>query len=232
MCPPREHESVTFVTQTPKDVHQDVLAQLGSRIQHQLRGFTPDDAAALRATVRTYPTSPYDLEELLTSVGIGEAVVTVMSERGAPTPVAHTMLPAPQSLMAPSSADVLSSIVAASPLASQYAEAVDRESAYERLTGKIAAGPGDALAPKPADGMTEEQRLEAEILGGPPTPAVPPPEPASERSRSRTKSAPEQGGGLVEQVLGSSALEGFLKSAGATLAREISRGVFGNRRRR
>ena len=136
---------VFFVTQTPKDVHEDVLAQLGSRIQHQLRAFTPDDAAALKATVRTFPTSPYDLEELLTTVGIGEAVVTVMSEKGAPTPVAYTMLPAPQSLMAPSSAEVLDGIVASSPLASLYTEALDRESAYEKLTGEIAAGPGAPL---------------------------------------------------------------------------------------
>jgi DNA helicase HerA-like ATPase len=224
---------VFFVTQAPKDVHEDVLAQLGSRIQHQLRAFTPDDAAALRATVKTYPISSYDLEELLTNVGIGEAVVTVMSEKGAPTPVAHTMLPAPQSLMGPSAPEVLSAIVAASPLAPQYAEAVDRESAYERLTGKIAAGPGEPLAPARTEAMTEEQRLEAEILGRLPTPTVPPPEPAPrETSRSRTKPAPSEGGGLIEQVLGSSALEGFLKSAGATLAREISRGMFGNRRRR
>jgi DNA helicase HerA-like ATPase len=224
---------VFFVTQTPKDVHEDVLAQLGSRVQHQLRAFTPDDAAALKATVRTYPTSSYDLEELLTNVGIGEAVVTVMSEKGAPTPVAHTMLPAPQSLMAPSPPEVLSAIVAASPLASQYAEAVDRESAYERLTEKIAAGPGEPLAPAQTEAMTEEQRLEAEILGRLPTPTVPPPTPAPrETSRSRAKPAPSENGGLMEQVLGSSAFEGFLKSAGATLAREISRGMFGNRRRR
>ena len=111
-----------------------------------------------------------DLEELLTNVGIGEAVVTVMSEKGAPTPVAYTMLPAPQSLMAPSSPEVLSAIVAASPLATQYSEAVDRESAYERLTGKIAEGPGEPLAPAPSAaaplpdaGITDEQRLEAEI---------------------------------------------------------------------
>jgi len=223
---------VFFVTQTPKDVHEDVLAQLGSRIQHQLRAFTPDDAAALKATVKTYPTSSYDLEELLTNVGIGEAVVTVMSEKGAPTPVAHTMLPAPQSLMAPSAPEVLSAIVAASPLAPQYAEAVDRESAYERLTGKIAAGPGEPLAPAQREAMTEEQRLEAEILGRLPTPTVPPEPEREKKSGSRTKSAPEESGGLVEQLLGSSAFEGFLKSAGATLAREISRGMFGNRRRR
>jgi uncharacterized protein len=99
------------------------------------------------------------------------------------------------------------------------------------LTGKIAAGPGEPLAPAQTQGMTEEQRLEAEILGHLPTPTVPP-EPEREKSGSRTTSAPEESGGLVEQVLGSSAFEGFLKSAGATLAREISRGMFGNRRRR
>jgi DNA helicase HerA-like ATPase len=133
---------VVFVTQTPKDVYEDLLAQLGSRIQHQLRAFTPDDATALKATVRTFPTSPYDLEELLTTAGIGEAVITVMSEKGALTPVAYAMLPAPQSLMAPSAQDVLEGIVAASPFAPLDTEALDRESAYERLTGDIAAGQG------------------------------------------------------------------------------------------
>ena len=89
---------VYFVTQTPKDVPGDVLAQLGNRVQHALRAFTPDDAKALRATVSTFPRSTYDLEEVLTQLGIGEAVVTVLSERGAPTPVAWTRLQAPQSL--------------------------------------------------------------------------------------------------------------------------------------
>jgi len=79
---------VFFVTQTPKDVPGDVLAQLGSRVQHALRAFTPDDATALRASVRTYPESGYDLERVLQELGTGEAIVTVMSERGAPTPVA------------------------------------------------------------------------------------------------------------------------------------------------
>ena len=79
---------VFFVTQTPKDVPADVLAQLGSRVQHALRAFTPDDAKALKATVCTYPTTDYDLEETLTRLGIGEAIVTVMNEKGAPTPVA------------------------------------------------------------------------------------------------------------------------------------------------
>src|SRR6478736_10028377 len=91
---------VFFVTQSPTDVPDDVLAQLGSRVQHQLRAHTPNDAKALKATVNTYPNSSYDdLGEVLTSLGIGEAVVTVMNERGAPTPVAWTRLRAPESLM-------------------------------------------------------------------------------------------------------------------------------------
>ena len=92
---------VFFVTQTPKDVPSDVLAQLGSRVQHALRAFTPDDAKALRATVGTYPRSGYDLERVLQELGTGEAIVTVMSEKGAPTPVAWTRLRAPQGLMSP-----------------------------------------------------------------------------------------------------------------------------------
>ena len=93
---------VFFVTQSPKDVPSGVLGQLGNRVQHALRAFTPDDAKALKAAVKTYPHSQYDLEELLTSLGTGEAVVTVLSEKGAPTPVAWTRMRAPQSLMAPS----------------------------------------------------------------------------------------------------------------------------------
>lgn len=86
---------ILFVTQTPKDVPEDVLAQLASRIQHQLRAHAPNDAKALKATVQTFPKSDYDLEELLTSLGIGEAVVTVMDPDGAPTLVAPTRMRAP-----------------------------------------------------------------------------------------------------------------------------------------
>ena len=93
---------VYFVTQTPKDVPDDVLAQLSNRVQHALRAHTPDDDTALRATVRTFPkTAFYDLEETLTSLGIGEAVVTVLDARGSPTPVVATRLIPPASRMAP-----------------------------------------------------------------------------------------------------------------------------------
>ncbi len=135
---------VFFVTQTPKDVPAEVLGQLGNRVQHALRAFTPDDQKALKATVKTFPNSAYDLEELLTGLGTGEAVVTVLSEKGAPTPVAATRLRAPESLMGPIEAGVLERAVTSSVLYGRYAQAVDRESAYERLEGaRGAKGPDE-----------------------------------------------------------------------------------------
>ena len=86
---------IFFVTQTPKDVPDDVLAQLGSRVQHQLRAHTPNDAKALKQTVATFPRSHYELAETLQQLGIGEAIVTVMDPDGAPTPVAWTRMRAP-----------------------------------------------------------------------------------------------------------------------------------------
>ena len=92
---------VYFVTQAPTDVPSPVLAQLGNRVQHALRAFTPDDADALRKTARTFPTTDfYDVEKTITSLGIGEALVTVLSPRGVPTPLAATRLLPPDSLMA------------------------------------------------------------------------------------------------------------------------------------
>src|SRR5689334_16559526 len=118
---------VFFVTQSPTDVPDVVLAQLGYRVQHQLRAHTPNDAKALKATVNTYPTSAYDdLGEVITTLGIGEAVVTVMNERGAPTPVAWTRLRAPESLMGTADAAAMEASVKASPRYTKYAAVVDR----------------------------------------------------------------------------------------------------------
>ena len=130
---------VFFVTQTPKDVPGDVLAQLGSRVQHALRAFTPDDATALRASVRTYPASGYDLERVLQELGTGEAIVTVMDERGTPTPVAWTRLFAPRASMSPIPAADLAAAVSASPLFARYGTPIDRESAREILAARMQA---------------------------------------------------------------------------------------------
>ena len=114
---------VFFCTQLPTDVPNDVLSQLGARIQHALRAFTPDDQKALTKTVRTYPkTDVYDLESALTSLGIGEAIVTVLSEKGAPTPVAWTRMRAPRSLMDTIGPDAIAAAAKASPLQAEYGQ--------------------------------------------------------------------------------------------------------------
>jgi hypothetical protein len=146
---------VYLVTQTPKDVPNDVLAQLGNRVQHALRAHTPDDDKALKATVRTYPkTEFYDLEETLTSLGIGEAVITVLDPRGTPTPVVAARLIPPGSRMAPLTPDELQADIRQSDLIAEYGTPVDRESARELLAermGKTAAPAGaEAERPEPA----------------------------------------------------------------------------------
>jgi uncharacterized protein len=137
---------VFFVTQTPKDVPGDVLGQLGNRVQHALRAFTPEDAKALKATVSTFPRSDlYDLEELLPALGIGEAAVTILSESGVPTPVVHTRMVAPRSRMAP--ADDVAALAVASPLREKYATRLERESAHELLAARMER----ASEPAPAE---------------------------------------------------------------------------------
>src|SRR4051812_32896580 len=170
---------VYFVTQAPTDVPSPVLSQLGNRVQHALRAFTPDDADALRKTARTFPvTEHYDVERTITSLGIGEALVTVLSPTGVPTPLAATRLIPPDSRMAPLTPEELTAAVAASPLATRYGETVDRESAHEiisaRLTNAKAAAATaaaqtamrDKVEPTTADGLETmtpaQQRREIE----------------------------------------------------------------------
>jgi DNA helicase HerA-like ATPase len=145
---------VFFITQTPKDIDADVLAQLGNRVQHALRAFTPDDAKALRAAVRTYPKSDfYDLEELLQQLGIGEAVVTILDESGVPTPVAHTRLRPPLASMEPA-ADV-ESVAKASPLYAKYGTREDAQSARELLADRLEQASAPDAPPKQAPDREE-----------------------------------------------------------------------------
>jgi hypothetical protein len=147
---------VFFVTQTPKDVPADVLGQLGNRVQHALRAFTPEDAKALRATVRTFPKSDaYDLEELLTQLGTGEAAVTILSESGVPTPVVHTRMRAPLARMG--AADDVEGAAKASPLYTKYGTRLDAESAREMLAERL---------DPPANGERREQPTERQKGAG------------------------------------------------------------------
>ena len=201
---------VFFVTQTPKDVPDEVLAQLGSRVQHQLRAHTPNDAKALKQTVATFPTSSYDLAETLTTLGTGEAIVTVMDPDGSPTPVAATKVRAPQSLMAPTDPDRMTAAVAASALQAKYGRPVDRASAYEMLAAKVvvdtAVRPSDEAMPAPAERHV--------------------PAPTSDSARAPRGGRAEKT--VVEEVLGSAVMRDMARTA----SREIFRSLFGSARRR
>ncbi|WP_280214870.1 helicase HerA-like domain-containing protein [Nocardia cyriacigeorgica] len=189
---------VFFCTQLPTDIPNAVLSQLGARIQHALRAFTPDDQKALSKTVRTYPkTDTYDLEQALTSLGIGEAIVTVLSERGAPTPVAWTRIQPPRSLMDTIGADAIKSRALSSALHGKYGQTVDRESAYEMLAANVAAAEPEA-EPQPVPG--------------------------------RSPSAEEDS--AAERIMKNPAVKSFLRSAATVAGREITRSLFGTRRRR
>ena len=129
---------VYFVTQNPKDIPADVLSQLGLKIQHALRAFTANDRKAIKLTAENYPDSDYyDTAEVLTQLGIGEALVSSLSEKGIPTPLARTMLRAPMSRMDILNPSELTTLIDNSKIAKKYNEDIDRESAYEILNEKI-----------------------------------------------------------------------------------------------
>lgn len=129
---------VFFVTQNPMDVPNEVLAQLGLKVQHALRAFTAIDRKAIKLTAENFPLSDfYKTDETLTSLGIGEALVTALNEKGIPTPLAATMMRAPMSRMDILTSDEIASLNNASDLVRKYSLSIDRESAYELLSKKV-----------------------------------------------------------------------------------------------
>jgi len=127
-----------FVTQNPTDVPDDILSQLGLKIQHSLRAFTAKDRKNIKQTAQNYPLSEfYKTDEVLTSMGIGEALVTALGEKGKPTPLVHTLLRAPVSRMDVLTSSEISELVENSELVKKYNQEINRESAYEILTDKI-----------------------------------------------------------------------------------------------
>lgn len=129
---------IYFVTQNPKDVPQDILAQLGLKVQHALRAFTANDRKAIKMAAENFPDSEYyKTEEVLTQMGIGEALITALNEKGIPTPLARTMLCAPMSRMDILTEDELKEVINKSKLREKYNKQIDRESAFEILSKKI-----------------------------------------------------------------------------------------------
>jgi DNA helicase HerA-like ATPase len=189
---------IFFVTQNPKDVPDDVLGQLGMKIQHSLRAFTAKDRKAIKLTAQNYPiTEYYDTEQLLTELGIGEALITVLNEKGKPTPLVHCLLRAPQSRMDILSDDEIDSIVADSNIIRKYNKEIDRKSAYEILSKKI-----EAAQEEEHQEELRKQKAKAKK--------------STRKSRKAEKSGLER---MVNSTAG--------RQIGRTIARELTRGILG-----
>ncbi|MEM6346868.1 MAG: helicase HerA-like domain-containing protein [Bacteroidota bacterium] len=196
---------IFFCTQNPADVPDDVLGQLGLKIQHALRAFTAKDRKAIKLAAQNFPeTDYYEVEELLTSLGIGEALVTVLNEKGIPTPLAHTMLRAPQSRMDVLTDAEIKEIIKASPMIKKYNKEVDRDSAYELLTERI----------KEAEQEEHQAKMKAEREKARKVRKT------STSSRSRKRKAEPS---FIEEISKNT----MVRQVGRTVARELTRGLLG-----
>lgn len=189
---------IFFCTQNPTDVPDAVLSQLGMKVQHALRAFTAKDRKMIKLVAENYPLSEYyDTASMLTSLGIGEAAITVLNEKGVPTPLSATLLKAPSSRMDILAEDELQSLIARSQLVRKYNQEIDRESAYEMLNAKI----------KEFRLEEKQQQLKQEM----------------EKTRSsRRGRQPQQKDGW-EAMLDSP----VARQVGRTVAREMTRGLLG-----
>jgi hypothetical protein len=159
---------VFFVTQYPNDVPDEVIGQLGNRIQHALRAFTPRDRKAVKAAAETFRPNPaFDTEEVIGTLGVGEALISTLDEKGVPSVVERTLMAPPRSQFGPLDAARRTELIARSPLASAYSTALDRESAYEMLARREAelAETRQREAEAAAQAKAEEQRRKAEERG-------------------------------------------------------------------
>jgi DNA helicase HerA-like ATPase len=178
---------IYFCTQNPYDVPDDVLAQLGLKVQHALRAFTEKDRKAINKTAENYPSSEfYKTEELLTSIGIGQALITGLNEKGIPTPLAATHLRAPKSRMGVLLPDEIARVISWSPLAPKYNELVDRESAYEILEAKLK--------------QAAQEEVEEEVIQRPKRTAVEKEEPSVIERMSKNTMARQVGNTIVREL--------------------------------
>ncbi|WMC11179.1 DUF853 family protein [Oceanimonas pelagia] len=151
---------VYFITQSPQDIPEPVLGQLGNRIQHALRAFTPKDEQAVRTAARTFRPNPaFDTQAAITRLGVGEALISVLDEKGSPTMVQHTLICPPESRIGPLSADERRLRLQQSPLAGRYEQSLDRDSAFEMLARRLAATPAETAPQAPAPARRQADSL-------------------------------------------------------------------------
>jgi hypothetical protein len=226
---------IFFCTQLPTDIPNDVLGQLGMKVQHALRAFTANDRKAIHLVAQNYPETPfYNTEQLLTGLGIGEALVTVLDENGAPTPLAATLLCAPRSRMGALTPEELQDVVSRSQLPKKYNTTLDPQSAYEILGGKIAV----AASPEHAQTIPAAARRTFTPGAAPVSPELagalgigkgsedPPAQPASVPYPKPTAPAAAQPS-VIGEILGSTAARSVARSVAVAVAGTLTRSLLG-----
>jgi len=196
--------SVFFISQSPLDIPSDILGQLGARIQHALRAFTPRDKKAVRTVAQTFRENPkLDTEKVITELGTGEALVSVLAEDGSPTPVERILIRPPQSRIGPITAPERSEILNRSPLKGRYDTPVDRESAYELLK-------------KRAEETERAEHAEQVRID-------------QEKAAKKGKSKGNMWTGTSRrQGVGEAIVKSVVRSVGSSLGRQIVRGILGS----
>ena len=199
---------IYFITQSPLDLPENVLGQMGLKIQHALRAYTPKDRKVIRAVAGSFRTNPdIDIEATITELGTGEALVSVLDAKSAPQPVQRTLICPPESRIGPLTATERAQRISDSPIAGKYDAEIDRESAYELLRGRA-----EQLVAAEAEAEQEELEVKA----------------AAAKSKSKNSKSRRSGG---RQSAGEAFLKSTLRSVGTTLGRTLIRGLMGSFRR-
>lgn len=211
---------VYFITQNPADVPDDILGQLGNRVQHALRAFTPRDQKALRAAAETFRENPaFDTEEAIKAVGVGEALVSLLQDKGVPSVVERTLIRPPSSQLGPLSDGDRAAAMANSPVAGLYDEVINRESAHEILTKRAAAAAEEAEAAEAAAEAEKQEKLKLrEFNSG-----------STYSAGSRKKSSRSSRSDSVGQVFAKSLARQLGGRAGRTLVRGVLGSLFKGR---
>ncbi|MAK59682.1 MAG: ATP-binding protein [Ponticaulis sp.] len=196
---------VYFVTQNPRDIPDSVLAQLGNRIQHALRAYTPSERKAVKAAAESFRENPdFDTQEVITDLGVGEALVSTLDRKGVPNVVARTLIRPPASRLGPATESERRDVMSDSPVGTQYDDALDRDSAYEELERR------EDKAAKEAEELARAEAREKEKK-------------AKSRSSSRRRSN--------RQSVGEAAVKSGARMLSREIVRYLLRGVLGGRRR-
>ena len=243
---------VYFITQNPLDIPETVLGQLGNRVQHALRAFTPRDQKAVKVAAETFrPNKKFDVAEAITELAVGEALLSFLDSKGVPTPVERCLIAPPQGRIGPAKDAERKAVLAASPLAGKYDQAVDRASAYEVLMGRVSAG--GQTAPAPAASTAPRRRGQygsvpqtpptapppSSPWGSRPSPTMEPESPADTPEATRVEPrlkkaqvpqpapAPRPPAGRQRDSIGVTVAKAASRSMATIAAREAAKAIFG-----